>query len=210
MNILCYGSSSSQLWDVGWPEFACSDLNPHTDFNVGLFMTLNRPTLIPPSHNDAVLQTTWSVTRMCHLWMLFYSFVLSVPHCRSIQIVCSACYTWCYKITNTEVRNLAVQYSMYLNVCCAININVYNIFYNTGEADLIVWYELTKWTYREKCSLRNVIVIEICTFVLIYIRKALKGFTVKSCAMYINGQYTLRRRKNSIILIDVKFTTSIS
>lgn len=70
---------------------------------------------------------------MCHLWMPFYSFVLSVSHCRSIQIVCSACYTWCYKIT-TEVWNLAVQYSMYLNVCCAININVYNIFYNTGEA----------------------------------------------------------------------------
>lgn len=35
---------------------------------------------------------------------------------------------------NTEIINkkkLALRYSMYLNVCCAININVYNIFYNT-------------------------------------------------------------------------------
>lgn len=55
------------------------------------------------------------------------SFVLSVSHCRSIQIVCPACYIWCYRIT-IQKWNLAVQYSMYLNVCCAININVYNIF----------------------------------------------------------------------------------
>lgn len=65
--------------------------------------------------------------RMRHLWMPFYSFVLSVPHCRSIQIVCSVCYTWCYRII-IQKSVIAVQYSMYLNVCCAININVYNIF----------------------------------------------------------------------------------
>lgn len=47
--------------------------------------------------------------------------------------------------------------------------------------------------------MRNVIVIEICMFVLIYIRKALKGFTVKSCAMYINGQYALRQKKNKTV-----------
>lgn len=85
-------------------------------------------------------------------------------------------------LQNNNFRNgsLAVQYSMYLNVCCAININVYNIFYNPEEADFIVRYELTKGTCSEKCSLRNVIALNLyVSLFLIYIRKALKGFTVK-------------------------------
>lgn len=39
---------------------------------------------------------------------------------------------------------------MYLNVRCAININVYNIFYNTEEADLIVRFELTKMKLKKE------------------------------------------------------------
>lgn len=121
--------------------------------------------------------------------MPFYSFVLSIPHCRNIQIVCSAC-CMVLQDNNTEVNSCCTV--QYVNVCCAININVYNIFYNTEEADLIVWYELTKWTYREKCSFRNVLAhnLYVCLF-LIYIGKALKGFTVNRCAMYIQLIYSL-------------------
>lgn len=133
--------------------------------------------------------TSLTTGRPRRYWMLFpLSFVLSVIHCRSIQIVCSACYSWCYKIT-IQKWNLAVQYSMYLNVCCAININVYNIFYNTEGADLIVRYDLT---FRKKSSFEKWLVHYLYVFpLLISIGKALKGFTVSRCTcslMFARGK----------------------
>lgn len=69
---------------------------------------------------------------------------------------------------------------MYLNVCCAININVYNIFYNTEEADLVVRYELIIG--------RNVafeIYFPVICMFFLSIRKALEVFTVNRFSMYI-------------------------
>lgn len=137
MNVLCEASSSSKLWGVRWVEIVCLDSIPSS-----VSHTLNRPTLTTVSQwYNPNLQNIWPLAECviseCHFTPLY----CKLPHCRSIQIVCSACYTWCYRIT-IQKSILAVQYSMYLNVCCAININVYNIFYNTEEADLIVWYEL--------------------------------------------------------------------
>lgn len=141
--------------------------------------------------------------------MLFYSFVLSVPQCRSIQIVWSACYTWCYRIT-IQKQNFAVQYSMYLNVCCAININVYNIFYNTKEGDLIVWYGMTKGTFREKCSLRNVLFQwAVClSFPYLHWRALKKGSLWRDAPCTLtNIVYSMPEEKhNHVILVDVKFS----
>lgn len=112
------------------------------------------------------------------------SFVLSAPHCRSIQIVWSACYTWCYRIT-IQKWNLAVQYSMYSNVCCAININVYNIFYNTEDADLI--YDMS-WPLGRNVALENYL-STFCMFFLFSFtwEKHLKGSLWTNAPCTSNG-----------------------
>lgn len=101
-------------------------------------------------------------------------------------------------------KSFAVQYSMYLNVCCAININVYYIFYNTEEADLIVQYDSTKWTYRKKRS-SKISLPTICMFVvlLIYMKKALKGSLWYVEFTWIHSLLCARQNKNNV---DVKFS----
>lgn len=191
MNVHCEASSSSKLWDVTRPP---PRLNP----------IQCRPHLDHVYTDPAQISVTTG--RMHHLWMPFYSFVLSVPQCRSIQIVCTACYIWCYRIT-IHKWNLAVQYNMYLNVCCAININVYDIFYNTEEADLIIWYEL--FIGRNVAS--EIYLPVICMFFLFWFtsEKHLKCSLWTDSPCTFNGYivYSVpEEQHNSVLLIDVNLS----
>ena len=55
-------------------------------------------------------------------------------YCQYPTVELSKWFVFC--LLYMVLKKLALQYSMYLNVCCAININVYNIFYNTEGTDI--------------------------------------------------------------------------